>query len=84
MSVSKIIKIILAVLGAISAISIIFWVVNVMTNPTPENISQGGQLIADAITPWWIPVIQFLATFGVIGGIAIVALLYYLSKHRQL
>ena len=58
------------------------WAFSYLINPSPEKIDQAGQLIAQAATPWWIPVIQFLASasLGIFGAILIIALLYSVAK----
>jgi hypothetical protein len=69
------------IFGCITIISFTFLVVNAVINPTPENISQVGTLIAQASIPWWITVMEFLSKVGgTIGGIAIVVFLFLLSK----
>ena len=63
------------ILGFTTAISFGIWAVNYMINPTPENMSKVGQLIAQSVIPWWLPVIQFLSSWGLFGGLCIIGLL---------
>lgn len=74
------------IIGAIFSIPIvagmIIWALSYVVNPSPDKISQAGQLIAQAAIPWWVPVIQFLATMGTFGAIGIIVLLFLVAKNR--
>lgn len=59
----------------------VIWVLSYAANPSPEKISQAGQLIAQAAIPWWIPIIQFLATLGILGAIGIIVLLSLVARN---
>jgi hypothetical protein len=76
----KIIGFIGGLFSLVTIVSFIIWMLTTMANPTPENISQGGELIAQAAIPWWITVIQFLAPLGLIGAILILIVLFYASR----
>ncbi len=56
------------------------WAFSYVLNPSPDKVDQVGQLIAQAATPWWVPVIQFLVPLGIIGAILILVLLYFVAK----
>ncbi len=53
-----------------------------MLNPSPEKISEAGELIAQTVTPWWIPVIQFFAPLGIIGAIVIMGVLIFANRQN--
>ena len=65
------------IIFAISPIA--WWMLNYTLNPSPEKISKAGELIAQAATPWWIPVVQFFAPLGIVGAIVIVGLLLFVA-----
>jgi hypothetical protein len=56
------------------------WALSYVANPSPEKIDQSGQIIAQAAIPWWIPVIQWLLPFGILGIIGIIVLLRLVLK----
>jgi hypothetical protein len=60
------------------------WAFSYSLNPSPEKIEQAGELIAQAAIPWWVSVIQFLASapFGILGTILILVLLYLVAKGK--
>ena len=68
-----------AIFGIPTAVGVVIWIVKYMTDPSPSNLSQAGPLIAQAATPWWIPVLQFIANVfpGIVGAILIIGLLYF-------
>ena len=74
-------RVIAAILSVPTIAGIIVWAISYTANPTPEKIDQAGQLIAQAATPWWVSVIQFLAPLGTIGAIGIVGLLFMMKKN---
>jgi hypothetical protein len=57
------------------------WAFGAVLNPSPEKIGQAGQLIAQAAIPWWISVIQFLASLGLIGVIGIIIILIFVARN---
>ena len=50
----------------------IIWVIQSALNPSPEKIDQGGELIAKAATPWWIPLLEHAP--AIVSGILIAVL----------
>ena len=78
----KIIGIIGGIFSLITIVSFMIWMLKTMVNPTPENVSQGGELIAQAAIPWWITAIQYLAPLGLIGAILILVILVYVSRKQ--
>ena len=64
----------------VTIVSLTIWMLTTRASPTPENISKGGELIANAAIPWWVTVIQFLAPLGTIGAILILVVLFYVSR----
>lgn len=62
--------------------SIAWWTLSYMLNPSPEKISEAGELIAQTAIPWWIPVIQFFAPLGIIGAIVIIVLLFFVASRQ--
>ena len=74
-------KILTLILGISTLIGFTMWAVNYMSNPTPDNAAKIAPVIVQAAIPWWIPVIQFLTTWGLIGGLLIVGLLL-ISKNK--
>ncbi len=75
-------KKVIALLSIPTMFALVVWMFKMMTNPSPEVVSQAGPIIAEVATPWWIPLIQFLLQFGTFGAIIIIALVFWLSKHR--
>ncbi len=75
-------KVVAAITSILTLGGIFVWAINYLINPTPEKVDQAGQLITQAAIPWWIPVLQFLASasLGVLGVVLIVTLLYFVSK----
>ena len=57
------------------------WVVSYTVSPSLDKIDQGGQLIAQAATPWWVSVVQFLEPLGVLGAIGIIVLLVFVTRN---
>lgn len=68
------------ILGIPTFIGFAIWAVTYMANPTPENAAKVAPVIIQAATPWWVPVIEFLIPWGLIGGLFIIALLILISK----
>jgi hypothetical protein len=60
------------------------WGCSTSLNPSPENIAQAGELMAQAVVPWWLPIINFLASWGTFGAILVVILLFLLVKSGAL
>lgn len=51
-----------------------------ITNPSPENIEKGAELIAESAIPWWIGVIEWLANLrGIIAVVLIIVFIYFLK-----
>jgi hypothetical protein len=71
-----------SIFALISIIGVFIWAFSYQINPTPEKIDQAGQLIAQAAIPWWVSVIQFLASLGIIGAILILIFLYLVAKGK--
>ena len=59
----------------------IVWVLSYTVDPSLDKIDQAGQLIAQAATPWWVSVIQFLAPLGALGAIVIIVLLFFVARN---
>lgn len=60
-------------------INLLSWTIVSTTNPSPQNMEKGGELIAESAIPWWIGVIEWLAGLpGEIGVILIVGLIFFL------
>jgi len=59
----------------------IVWVVSYTVNPSLDKIDQAGQLIAQAATPWWVSVTQFLKPLGALGAIGIIVLLFFVARN---
>jgi hypothetical protein len=68
------------ILAIIAVVPIACWVFSYMLNPSPDKISKAGELIAQAATPWWVPVVQFFAPLGIIGAIIIIGVLIFASR----
>jgi hypothetical protein len=50
------------------------------TNPLPENSEKGAELIVESAIPWWIGVIEWLASLrGIIAVILIIVFIYFLK-----
>lgn len=61
-------------------IKCLFWAIISITNPSPENIEKGAELIAESAIPWWIGVIEWLASLrGIIAVVLIIVFIYFLK-----
>jgi len=61
-------------------IKFLFWGIISITNPSPDNIEKGAELIAESAIPWWIGVIEWLANLrGIIAIILIIGFLCFLK-----
>jgi hypothetical protein len=58
-------------------VNFVSWAISSTTNPNPENIERGTELIAQAATPWWITAIQWIATHikGIMATILILCVI---------
>jgi len=65
-------------------VAVAFFVLSSMISPDAENISQGGELIAAAATPWWIGVFEGLAAlpFAAFFVLAFIFFLKYIGQIR--
>lgn len=70
------------ILGIPFLISVATWIVASLSNPTSgQVIEKGGELIAQAAIPWWIPVLQFLSGIPLVGAIlAVIFLIILVSR----
>lgn len=56
------------------------WAIISITNPSPENIEKGAELIAESAIPWWIGVIEWLASLpSIIAAVLIIVFIYFLK-----
>jgi len=54
----------------------LWWAVSYTANPTPQGIERASVLIAEAVVPWWLPVLEALAAIGgIIGAILVMVFL---------
>ena len=63
-------------------IKFLFWAIISITNPSPENIEKGAELIAESAIPWWIGVIEWLASLplsSIIAAVLIIVCIYFLK-----
>ncbi len=62
------------------------WAISSVINPTPENIEKGTELIAQAATPWWVTVFQWIGdhTTGLLATILILGIILILKYNPQL
>lgn len=51
----------------------LMWTANSVLDPSPENIAEGAELMVDAVIPWYIGIIGWLASLG--GGIFVAFLI---------
>jgi len=59
----------------------LFWTIISITNPSPENIAKGAELIAESAVPWWIEVIEWFAGLpAIIAAVLIIALVCFLRR----
>jgi len=61
-----------ALFGLVFVAKLFFWAVSYSANPTPQGIERAGALIAEAVVPWWLPVVEALACIGGIVGAVLV------------
>jgi hypothetical protein len=63
-------------------VAFLAWAIQCISNPgSTQTIQKAGDLIAQAAVPWWIPILQFLTSVPVVGGIAaIIFLIFFVSK----
>lgn len=55
------------------------WAIVSITNPSPDNIDKGVELIVESAIPWWIKIINWLSSFELIGGYLIIGFLFVLN-----
>lgn len=61
-------------------VQIFAWGASSLMNPSSDNIEKGAELIAKAVVPWWIGVMEWLAGWGgAISAILIIALIIFLK-----
>lgn len=62
------------------------WAISSIINPTPENIEKGTELIAQAATPWWVTVFQWIGdhTEGLLATVLILIIILILKYNPQL
>ena len=63
-------------------IALLSWIFSYMSNPTPENAANVAPVIVEAATPWWASVFQALATWGLLGGILIIGIVFLIVKNK--
>ena len=73
------------VVGRIASIPLllwaIVWVIECWLNPSPENLDRGGELIARAATPWWVPFVEHLPEIALaLLAVMAVGFLYMLLR----
>jgi hypothetical protein len=57
-----------------------FFFINSMNNPGPENIEKGIEIIAETSIPWWIGIMNWLASIpGMAGAILIILFVWFLK-----
>lgn len=61
-------------------LSMVILVISTAINPTPDKIEKAGEILAEAATPWWIPVFEVLAT--ILGGLVAVGFLYFIFSKK--
>ncbi|MGV8171659.1 MAG: hypothetical protein ACP5OA_03115 [Candidatus Woesearchaeota archaeon] len=65
-------------------IGLVSWAAKAGSMSTAENSEQAAGLITEAVTPWWLNPIVWLASGGTVGAIIIIVLLYFAAKYRML
>lgn len=75
-------KIIAAIFSIPIIAGTIVWVLSYAVSPSLDKIDQAGQLITQAAIPWWVSVIQFLASLGALGAIGIIVFLLLASAKK--
>ena len=56
------------------------WAIKSVTNPTPENIEEGAEKLAESVIPWWIRVIEWLTSLpAIIAAISIIVVIWFLK-----
>ena len=75
-------KVVGLILGIPLTVALLIWFFNYMTNPTPENAANVAPVIVEAATPWWASVFQVLGTWGWLGGILIIGIVYLIVKNK--
>jgi uncharacterized membrane protein required for colicin V production len=75
-------KIAAFILGIPLMIALLSWIFSYMSNPTPENAANVAPVIVEAATPWWASVFQALATWGLLGGILIIGIVFLIVKNK--
>jgi len=70
------------IITILAVVPIVWWVLSYMLTPSPEKISEAGKLIAQTVTPWWIPVFQFFAPLGIIGAIVIIGVIFVANRQN--
>jgi len=49
-----------------------------------ESTKQATELVSQAVTPWWMGIVEWLSNMGEIGALAIIGLLIVLKKMKIL
>jgi hypothetical protein len=60
-------------------IELLSWTIGSTTNPSPENIGKGADFIVESAIPWWIGIIEWLASLPGIGAFLIVGFIFFLK-----
>ena len=62
------------------SIRVLSWTIVSTTDPSPENIEKGTELIAESAVPWWIGIIEWLASLpGLIAAVLIIVFIIFLK-----
>lgn len=75
-------KVVGLILGIPLMIALLNWIFSYLTHPTPGNAANVAPVIVEAATPWWASVFQVLATWGLLGGILIIAIVFLIVKNK--
>jgi cyanate permease len=59
-----------------SLLALVFWLPDMIHNPTPDNMGTGVELAVDVAIPWEVSIIQMFGSAGVV----LVVLIAYFSK----
>ena len=84
MNVKQIVGIVALVLMMPSLIGLIVYSFNVGLQSPENNTGAAANLLVDAVTPWWIELIETLAGWGAFGAIIIIIFFLLLKKYPEL
>ena len=74
------ILIVFLVFGLPILIQFLAWNANTVLDPSTENIEASAELMADAVTPWWVGIMEWFAGFpALLSAVVIIGLVLFIK-----